>query len=72
MLVGGGAGAMTHVEPLLDALAVVGDAGGRGDGVTHEIERDRTAKMSGDGEAGRDWQRLEDLLAHGSHVLIFG
>jgi len=29
-----------RLEPMLDALAVVGDAGGGGDGILHDLERD--------------------------------
>lgn len=31
-------------EPFLDALTVVGDAGGNRDGIGHELERDRAEK----------------------------
>lgn len=51
-VVGEGASEVAVVEPGLDASAVVGDAGGEGDGIFHQIEGDRAAEMAGNGEVG--------------------
>jgi hypothetical protein len=56
---GGVRGAAVLEEPLLDAAAVVGDAGGHRDGVVHDLH--------GDG-AQEQVRRLLRVRLHGAHT----
>ena len=42
---GDGAGGVAGGEPAVDGAAVVGDAGGGGDGILHRLQRDRAHEM---------------------------